>query len=335
LTSIVGSVSYASLQEGDIMSTPSGLVGFGTCSANGVAPGAVTDILVVDDSAFDRELVGRLLGSMAHVRTLFAKNGREALAQIERQEPAIVITDLIMPEMDGLELVHQVRSLHPRVFVILMTAHGSEDVAMQALRAGAANYIPKKNLVRDLVQTVRKVLALAISRNERRRVLTCLVRRESALKLPNDPDLIIPLVTLLHEELESVGSWDSTALLQMCVALQEALANAMYHGNLEVSSELREDGDAFDAQADERRKQDPYRSRRVRVHAQVDRDAARFLVADDGPGYDTAILNRPIEPDDLNRLCGRGLLLIRTFMDQVSFNKTGNEIRMVKLGSPG
>jgi CheY-like chemotaxis protein/anti-sigma regulatory factor (Ser/Thr protein kinase) len=295
----------------------------------------LTTVLVVDDSTFDRELVGRILRSMDGVRVLFSPDGRGGLALIEREAPAVVLTDLIMPEMDGLELVHRVRYLHPRTSVILMTAHGSEDVAMQALRAGAANYIPKKHLVRDLSQTLRKVLAIAAVRHERRRILDCLVRRESALVLDNDAELIIPLVTLLNEELESVGTWDPTALTQVCIALQEALANAQFHGNLELSSEFRQHaGNAFDAQAEARRNQEPYRSRRVRVHARIDRDEACFVVRDDGLGYDTEILNQSLRPDDMNHGRGRGLLLIRTFMDQVTFNKSGNEITMTKLGSP-
>ena len=66
------------------------------------------------------------------------------------------------------------------------------------------------------------------------------------------------------------------------------------------------------------------------MQVQLDRDAARFVVADDGPGFDTSIFDRPVQPEDLNRIGGRGLLLIRTFMDQVSFNKAGNQITMVK-----
>ena len=66
----------------------------------------------------------------------------------------------------------------------------------------------------------------------------------------------------------------------------------------------------------QRRAVDPYRSRRIRVQVQLDRDAARFVVCDDGAGYDTALFDRPLEPEDLNRIGGRGLLLIRTFMDQ-------------------
>ncbi len=60
-----------------------------------------------------------------------------------------------MPDMEGLELIRKVRAEHPQISVILVTAYGSEEVAMQALRAGAANYIPKKHLARDLVPTLR------------------------------------------------------------------------------------------------------------------------------------------------------------------------------------
>ncbi len=294
----------------------------------------LTKILVVDDSRFDRHLVGQLLKSMDGIGVLFAADGREALEIIDRESPSIVLTDLVMPEMDGLGLVQQVRALYPQISVILMTAHGSEEVAMHALRAGAANYIPKQHLMRDLDHTLRKVLAIAAQWQERRRVLKSLVRRETTLVLDNDPDAIIPIVTMLNEELEGIGSWDPTSLMQMCVALQEALTNALFHGNLEVGSDLRhEDESVFYAEASRRRNQEPYRSRRVRLHAQVDRAAARFQIADDGPGYAEAVVDQPVQPDDLNCVGGRGLLLIRTFMDQVSLNKAGNEIAMVKNGS--
>ena len=86
---------------------------------------------------------------------------------IEHESPAVVLTDLTMPEMDGIELVRRVRLLHPHIPVILMTAYGSEEVAMEALRAGAANYIPKRLLARDLVQTLRKILSIIAARQER------------------------------------------------------------------------------------------------------------------------------------------------------------------------
>jgi CheY-like chemotaxis protein len=292
-------------------------------------------VLVVDDSAFDRQLIGQLLQSLKDVKIIFANNGQEGLDLIEREKPAVILTDLIMPDMEGLELVQRVRALHPHLSVILVTAYGSEEVAMRALRAGAANYIPKKRLARDLVPTIRQVLSIASTTRERRRILRCMVRRDSAFILENDPDLILPLLKLLHEEIDGLNICDQCGQLQVGVALQEALYNSLFHGNLEVSSELRqEDERLFEAVAEERRGQEPYCLRKIRVQVQLDRDTARFVVDDEGPGFDTAIFDRSVQPEDLNRIGGRGLLLIRTFMDQVSFNEAGSQITMVKHRSP-
>src|SRR5262245_29566653 len=118
-------------------------------------------VLVVDDSAVDRTLAGKLLEKRpglteveraTGLSAVFAANGREALAQMERATPDLVLTDLQMPEMDGLQLVEAIKARFPHVPVILMTAHGNEDTAVHALRHGAASYVPKPNLARDLLE---------------------------------------------------------------------------------------------------------------------------------------------------------------------------------------
>ena len=296
--------------------------------------GEVATVLVVDDSAFDRHLVGQLLENLDNVRVIYACNGREGLEAIAREAPSVILTDLIMPDIEGLELVQKVRAEHPQISVILMTAFGSEEVAMRTLRAGAANYIPKRDLTRDLPSTLRRVLNMASLTHERQRILRCLVRRESAFLLDSDPNLIMALMRLIQEELDGMSLCDPAGRVQVGIALQEALTNALFHGNLEVSTELRQhDEREFDELAERRRGLEPYRSRRIRVQIQLDRDAARFVIGDDGPGFDTSLFDRPIQPEDLARIGGRGLLLIRTFMDQVTFNAAGSQISMVKYRS--
>ena len=127
----------------------------------------MTTVLVVDDSAVDRRLAGGMLEKNAEWNIEYASDGAEALARFGSQVPDAVVTDMQMPEMDGLELVETIRARYPLVPVILMTAHGSEDVAVQALERGAASYVPKVNLARDLADTVASVLAVA--RADRRR----------------------------------------------------------------------------------------------------------------------------------------------------------------------
>ncbi len=106
--------------------------------------------------------------------------------------------------MDGLELVQQVRDRFPSIPMILMTAFGSEDAAMRVLRAGAANYIPKKDLARDLVETVRGILRMSTVDRHRRQLLHCLNCRESAFLLENDPNLVASLLELVQEELDGL-----------------------------------------------------------------------------------------------------------------------------------
>src|SRR5437588_11976782 len=114
-------------------------------------------ILVVDDSPVDRLLTGRLLSREKELDWVieYAENGREALAFMKDLVPHVVVTDLMMPDMDGLELVAAVRAEHPEVPVILMTGQGSETLALEALERGAASYVPKGQLADKLLDTVK------------------------------------------------------------------------------------------------------------------------------------------------------------------------------------
>jgi CheY-like chemotaxis protein/anti-sigma regulatory factor (Ser/Thr protein kinase) len=287
-------------------------------------------ILVVDDSRVDQHLVGSLLEGMQDVTIGFAGDGEEALAVMERDVPDLVLTDLQMPGMDGLELVEAIRRNYAGVPVILMTAHGSEDVAAAALRRGAASYVPKRDLANDLVETTERVLSVARAQREHT-VFGCLAETNSHFVLDNDPSLIKPLIAYLREEISNRRFGDETVLMQVAVALDEVLVNAMHHGNLEVDSALRELGwDVYCAQVQKRRRKSPYCDRRVHITAKITGDEAIYIVRDDGDGFDPSTLPDPRDPANLEKASGRGLLLVRTFMDEVEHNERGNQVRLVK-----
>ena len=100
-------------------------------------------VLVVDDSSVDRSRIGGLLLKSSELNVEYAIHGAEAAQRIAQSPPDLVLTDLIMPEMDGLELVAYVAVHHPQIPVILMTGKGNEETAVRALQAGAASYVPK------------------------------------------------------------------------------------------------------------------------------------------------------------------------------------------------
>ena len=291
----------------------------------------MTTILVVDDSAVDRHLVGGLLERDTALRVEYAVHGVDALAKMSVAAPDLVVTDLMMPEMDGLQLVSAVRSKFPYVPVILTTSQGNEEIAVQALQQGAASYVPKHALARRLLDTVHRVLAVSCRERSYLRLWHCITVAEYALELENDGSLIGPLVTYLQEHVSRMGLCDETDRMRIGVALEEALTNAMYHGNLQVGSELREEDDrAYCALVETRRNQVPYKERRIHVRARLSRDEAVFVVRDEGTGFDPSCLPDPTDPANLERVSGRGILLMRTFMDDVTFLGMGNEVVLTK-----
>jgi CheY-like chemotaxis protein/anti-sigma regulatory factor (Ser/Thr protein kinase) len=288
-------------------------------------------VLVVDDSAMDRHLAGAIIQKMPGWNAVFACNGVEALGFLEKQLPDIVLTDMLMPEMDGLQLVQAIRGKYPLVPVILMTAHGSEDIAIQALQKGAASYVPKKFMARDLAETLDQVLAASKTKQQEHRLLARLDSFETRFVLDNDTGLIPSLVGHLEEDINRLKLCDPGGLVLLGVALHEALTNAILHGNLELDSELRETNEKeYYRLSVQRRSELPYADRRVFVNAKFTHDEVAFTIRDEGNGFDPATLPDPTDPHNLGKVSGRGLLLIQTFMDRVEHNRKGNEITMSK-----
>lgn len=304
--------------------------------ASALMPGcsSLTKVLIVDDALMDQRLAGALVEKDTGWKALYARGGQEALDLLERELPSVVLTDLLMEGMDGLELLDIIRSRHPEVPIILMTSKGSEEIAIQALKRGAASYVPKRSLLTDLVDTVEQVLAAAQTNRQHQRLLGCLARLESQFVLENDRALIPPLINYFQEQMARLQLCDQTTRVRVGVALEESLLNALYHGNLEVSSDLRQEDDgAYHRLADERRQAAPYRDRHIHLRATLSRHEAVFVVRDEGPGFDPARLPDPTDPTNLEKTSGRGLLLIQTFMDAIAYNPTGNELTMIKRHS--
>jgi CheY-like chemotaxis protein/anti-sigma regulatory factor (Ser/Thr protein kinase) len=290
-------------------------------------------VLVVDDSAIDRRLASGLLEKNGSYHILLASSGRDAMETMKSHPIDLVLTDLQMDEMDGLELVEAVRSEYPLTPVILMTAKGSEEIAVQALEKGAASYVAKRRLQQDLMEIVRQVIENSDENRMQSRLMHRLVRNEFSFVLNNDLSLVHSLVKYLQHTLRCVRLVDEVDRLRVGIAVEEALLNALYHGNLEVSSDLKEqDANLFEETARKRCLEEPYRHRRIFVDALVTRDFARFSIRDEGPGFNPHSLPDPCDPQNLEKPSGRGILLMRSFMDEVTFNATGTEVTLVKRG---
>ncbi len=288
-------------------------------------------ILVVDDSA-TQLLQIRLLLEAAGFSVCAASDGEEALEHVQSEVFSLVVTDLQMPRMDGLELVREIARQELNVPVILTTAAGSEMVAAEALHAGAASYVPKSGLATMLLPTVERILELKQAAEPDPHLAECLESMTFQWSLTNHQSLVPNLIRRIESILHEMGLSDPAQLLQVAMALDEATNNAMVHGNLEVSSELRrtDDGRPFLEKIDQRLNEAPYRDRRVLFNLNVTKQKATFTIRDEGPGFKVSDVADPTDPANLEKEGGRGLLLINTFMDEVKHNASGSEIVMVK-----
>jgi len=272
-------------------------------------------ILIVDDNSMDRELARGVLEKRGGFRAEFASNGIEAIEHLEAATPLAIVTDLQMPEMDGLALVRTVHRRFPTVPVILTTAHGSEQLAVDALVAGAADFVPKQRLARDLLRTVEGVLAAPQGDWQRQLLIPFLRFNQLRYEVPSDVNLVAPLVDQLVRATEGFGLVELADRTRLARCLAEALRNAIVHGSRGAGEQSTsvQDGD------------------RVTVHAELSPEEGRFLIRDQGPGFDaSAIIDPRRSPDLLTRNSGKGLALIQLFMDEVRFNGQGNEITLVK-----
>lgn len=288
-------------------------------------------VLVVDDTAVDRRLAGGLLEKSPNLQVTYANNGSEAIKSIRESMPDLVLTDLQMPDIDGLQLVTSITEEHPDLPVVLMTAHGSENVAAQALANGAACYVPKVDLADELLPTVSQILSMSGSDQLYKKLIACSTKTEFEFDLNNDPELIDPLVDLIQQVISSMNLFDSASRVRFGVALEHAMANAIFRGNLEIQ---RNEANILDRQLVETRMtQAPFSDRHVYVSALMTRELAQVVIRDEGPGFDKSLIPNAGDPDAFRDGVGRGLVLITTFMDEVIFNDAGNQITLIKRRS--
>ena len=126
-------------------------------------------ILIVDDEA-DIALILKLQLEDAGYRTTRARDGLEALEVLAREHYDLVLLDIRMPRLDGIEVLERIRREWPELVVVMMTAHGSEDIAVEAMKKGAVDYISKPFSSDDMKKRVERAIQYNRTRLENERL---------------------------------------------------------------------------------------------------------------------------------------------------------------------
>jgi DNA-binding response OmpR family regulator len=292
-------------------------------------------LLIVEDEEVVRDALAAYL-SVRGFSVETAEDGEVGLRLASEQgKYDLVLTDLTMPKMDGLEFLHRLRAAGDNLPVIVMTGYATVENAVQALKEGAADFVTKPLHFEELTQTIGRIL------EQRARTL----RKDEALRLADTFkfDLTyrsaeIDLRTLryyLEEVLTAINSFSQVELTNIVLAFEEAVTNAHEHGNLELSSQLKSDDDGgwevYDRLRRERLKDPRYADRKLHLQISWGEGCFELKVKDQGKGFD----HRAWAPQaDVSKCHGRGLTIIYGVMDEVTFNESGTEITMKKFAGP-
>jgi two-component system chemotaxis response regulator CheY len=115
-------------------------------------------VLIVDDALFMRMMIKDILSKDGFVVVGEAENGAEAVEKYARLKPDLVTMDIVMPEMDGIEAVRSIIKMDPGAKVLMCSAMGQQPLVVEALEAGARDFIIKPFQPAKVVEAVRKAL---------------------------------------------------------------------------------------------------------------------------------------------------------------------------------
>jgi DNA-binding NarL/FixJ family response regulator len=209
-------------------------------------PGTIS-VFIADDHAISREGLAALLVAQPDIRIAgTAGNGREALAGVLQAKPAVVILDIAMPEMNGIEAARQIHAALPQARIVILSMHAGAEHVFQALEAGARGYLLKESAAKEIVDAVRtvqlgrrylsaKVAEVLADRVGRRTAVSPLeslsARERQILKLVADGLSSVRIAEMLHLSPKTVDTYRSRLMEKLNLSDIASLVKfAIQHG---------------------------------------------------------------------------------------------------------
>ncbi len=157
------------------------------------------------------------------------------------------------------------------------------------------------------------------------------------LRVPSRPEWIAPTVELLRQKARLAGVCHESRAGKLVLVLHEALTNAIIHGNLELSSELKErDDDTYARTLAERAADPAFTGRQVQIDVESDLECCSWTFTDEGPGFDfQRYLEAEPDPETLLMASGRGIMLMRAFVDDIRYDLGGRKLTLTMNRASG
>jgi len=288
-------------------------------------------ILILEDDHASRTYLSSLL-SLNKYECKAAQNGEEGLVMFEEFMPDLVLSDIQMPKMSGLEFLKAIRRDNSDAIVIMVTAYGSEDYAIKAFREGANNYLKKPIYEEELLTLLAKYKPIVAQKNIKESIPSLVMQRSLTMKFDSEVGIIPRVVDFLIAETGTMFTKDE--LINVELGLVELMMNAVEHGNLNIT--YQEKNKALETNSlielyEERKVDERYQGRKVTVLYNQNQEGCEWMISDEGNGFDYHDLPDPTSNDNLLDMSGRGIFISKFMFDGLEYLGKGNMVRIKKF----
>ncbi len=287
-------------------------------------------ILIAEDDHASRLFLESLLESNNYdFRS--AENGIEGLNIFEEYKPDIVLTDIKMPIMDGLELLEAIRDKNSDAIVVIITAFGSENYAIQALHLGANNYLKKPVSAQELLRLLKKYKAIISGKYSPETLPGKLIDRTFSLEFQTEFSKIPKIVDKIM--IESALDIDDSEKVNIELGLVELITNAVEHGNLGISYIEKQDAlnkGNLNELFEQKMQDKTYKDRKIKVDFFADNEKYQWTITDEGKGFNWKSVPDPTDQEHILELNGRGIFISKFLFDKLEYTGKGNIVTATK-----
>lgn len=287
-------------------------------------------VLIVEDDFASRELLKIFVEKEKH-ECKTADSGELGLTLFKQYNPDVIISDVRMAGMSGIDLLKAIRSDAKDVIIIIVTGHGNEELALEALENGANNYIKKPIDLADLRQLLRRFKSLLELKEVTEALKRNITDRQISLEVPTDTQIVPSLVKFLVEKTNNM--FDESELVHLELGLSELLVNSIEHGNLDITREDKAESlqkNTFQSLIAERMANEQYKMRKIHISFRSNVQECEWLIQDEGAGFDFNNIADPTSERFLHELHGRGIFLSKLQFDDFQYLDKGNVVRVKK-----
>ena len=270
-------------------------------------------VLVVEDSKTMQTFLRNLLEA-ENYDIAVASDGESGVrlsqqSLLENRAYDIVMTDVVMPGMSGLELLGHVKDLNRDTIVVVLTSDATVETAIQALNLGANNFLhkpPNSEEILNVLWRATKQREIFLENED----LNPFTQRTIHIEIPSQLKFIKGISHNIIADAKLMGYDENELRDKIPVTVDEAVTNAIKHGN-----KFQED-------------------KKVSIDATIDDEKIKIIIADEGSGFDVKSVPDPTDPMNFLKPSGRGILFMKIGMDDVRYNEKGTIVTLIKYKNP-